>query len=270
VVIDSVPANATVVKAGKVVGSTPVSVALQTGESLSLERKGFQAKHYQYHAGDVPGKLALEPVKSSETLQTEPPGAMVVMDAVKLEGVTPLKVAQWNQGQKHDLTFTKGTLGQAFTLLEGETPGNRVFTLTSATETRTTAIPKSVDANAPGSIRFSAEYSVVVRLDGKDLGENHGGPVAASPGSHRLELKSPKVFFKETRTVTVGPGQNLTVETFPNSGTVVVDGTPTQVESDGGTSITLTKGPHTVTIQGHPGSAKQVDLQADTPLRFKL
>jgi hypothetical protein len=60
------------------------------------------------------------------------------------------------------------------------------------------------------------------------------------------------------------------VETFPNSGTVMVDGTPTQVESDGGTPITVTKGPHTVTIQGHPGSAKQVDLQADTPLRFKL
>jgi hypothetical protein len=71
-------------------------------------------------------------------------------------------------------------------------------------------------------------------------------------------------------TVTLPPTVHLTVETFPNSGTVMVDGTPTQVESDGGTPITVTKGPHTVTIQGHPGSAKQVDLQADTPLRFKL
>jgi hypothetical protein len=60
------------------------------------------------------------------------------------------------------------------------------------------------------------------------------------------------------------------VETFPNSGMVVLDGIPTQVESDGGTPIQVTRGAHTVTIQGHPGSGKPVNLEADTPLRFKL
>jgi tRNA A-37 threonylcarbamoyl transferase component Bud32 len=281
VIIDSVPANATVLKAGKELGSTPLPVLLQAGDSLTLERKGFTSKQYQYHAGDAPGKLQLEPVKSEETLRTEPPGATVVLDSVKLDGVTPLKVAGWNQGQKHDLTFSKGAQGLAFTLLEGEAPGTRVFALTSAAEVRTTAIPKSVDANAPGGIRFSGEYGVRVRLDGKDLGEVRGSSaVPAAPGSHRLELSSPKVFFKEARTVTVSPGQTLTVplpatvrltvETFPNSGMVVLDGIPTQVESDGGTPIQVTRGNHTVTIQGHPGSAKPVDLQADTPLRFKL
>ncbi|MDR3673474.1 MAG: serine/threonine-protein kinase [Holophaga sp.] len=280
VLIDSTPGNATVLKAGKVVGATPLSVPLLAGDSLSLERKGFLPRAYQYRAGDAPGKLQLEPVKSDETLRTDPPGATVVLDAVKLDGVTPLKVAGWNQGQKHDLTFSKGGQGVAFTLLEGETPGSRVFTLGSAAEPRATAAPRSVDANAPGSIRFAGEYPVRVRLDGKDLGENRGGAVAAAPGSHRLELSSPRVYFKETKLVSVGPGQavtvalpatvRLTVETFPNSGTVVLDGIPTQVESDGGTPITVARGAHTVTIQGHPGSAKPVDLQADTPLRFKL
>jgi len=280
VLIDSVPGNATVMKAGKVVGSTPLPMQLQAGDSLTLERKGFQPRQYQYRAGDAPGKLQLDPVKSEELLQTEPPGATVVLDSVKLDGVTPLKVPAWNQGQKHDLTFTKGSQGSAFTLLEGETPGNRVFTLTGAGETRATAVPKSVDANAPGGIRFSGEYPVRVRMDGRELGEVKGNAVAAAPGSHRLELSSPRVFFKETRTVTVSPGQTLnvplpaivrlTVETFPNSGTVVVDGIPTQAESDGGTPIQITRGPHTVSIQGHPGSARPVDLQADTPLRFKL
>jgi hypothetical protein len=51
---------------------------------------------------------------------------------------------------------------------------------------------------------------------------------------------------------------------------VVLDGIPTQVESDGGTSIQVARGAHTVTIQGHPGSARQVNLETDTPLRFKL
>jgi len=280
VTIDSVPGNATVLKAGKVVGSTPLPVLLQAGESVSLERKGFVPRQYLYHAGDAPGKLQLEPVKSEETLRTEPAGATVVMDSVKLEGLTPLKVAAWNQGQKHDLTFSRGAQVLATTLQEGETPGTRVYTLESAGETRASAIPKTVDVNAPGGLRFSGEYPVRVRLDGKELGEQRGNPVAVAPGSHKLELSSSRVFFKEARTVTVSPGQTLTVplpatvrltvETYPSSGLVVLDGIPTQVESDGGTPIQVTRGAHTVTIQGHPGSAKQVHLETDTPLRFKL
>ena len=280
VVIDSVPGNATVLKAGKALGATPLPLLLRDGDSLSLERKGFMTRTYQYHPGDQPGRIQLEPVRSEETLRTEPAGASVVLDSVKLEGVTPLKVAAWSQGQKHDLTFTRGAQVSAFTLQEGETPGSRVFTLESALETRATAVPRSVDVNTPGGIRFSGDYPVRVRMDGRDLGEVRGNPVAAAPGSHRLELSSPRVFFKEARTVTVSPGQTLsvalpptvrlTVETFPSSGMVVVDGLPTQVESDGGTAIQVTRGAHTVSIQGHPGNVKPVILEADTPLRFKL
>jgi len=279
VLIDSDPGNATVLKAGQALGMTPLSLALRAGDSLTLERKGFRPLPYQYRAGAVPARLRLEPVTSEETLRSEPPGATVVLDSVQLPGVTPLKVAAWNQGRRHDLTFSKGAQGLAFTLLEGETPGGRVFTLEQSAEPRPTAVPRSVDANAPGGLRFSGDYPVRVRLDGKDLGEVRG-PVPAAPGSHRLELSSSRVFFKEARTVAVNPGQTLTVplpglvrltvETFPNSGMVVLDGIPTQVESDGGTPIQVTRGAHTVAIQGHPGSAKPVDLQADTPLRFKL
>lgn len=280
VLIDSEPAGATVTQDDRTVGTTPVTLPLQAGQHLRLERKGFQPKTYEYKSGDRPGKLALDPITSQETLATEPPGATVVLDANPLDGVTPLKVA-WNQGQKHDLTFTKGGLTLAFTLLEGETPGGRVFTLGSGAEPRATAEPASVDAKAPGGLRFSGDYEVRVRLDGKDLGQvRAGGTVPAAPGAHRLELANPRVFFKDARTVTVAPGQTLavtlpgtarlTVETFPNSGMVVVDGLPTQVESDGATAITVTRGAHTVGIQGHPGVAKPVDVQGDTPLKFKL
>ena len=140
---------------------------------------------------------------------------------------------------------------------------------------------KAVDPNAPGSLHFSGEYSVRARLDGKDLGElRPGASVPAAPGAHHLELSSPGLFFKETRQVVIVarkalpvalPGLvHLTVETYPASAMVLVDGILTQVESDGSTPITLTKGRHTVTIQGHSGVSKPVDLQADTPLKFKL
>jgi hypothetical protein len=149
-----------------------------------------------------------------------------------------------------------------------------------ANDSRAGAVPKAVDVNAPGTVRFNGEFAVRVRLDGKDLGEVRvGGSVPAAPGAHHLELSNPKVFFKETRQVQVNPGQacavalpglvRLTVETFPASALVVVDGALTPAESDGSTPITLTKGRHTITIQGHSGS-HPVDLQADTPLKFKL
>ena len=102
----------------------------------------------------------------------------------------------------------------------------------------------------------------------------------AAPGPHHLELSSPSLFFKESRQIVVVTRKalavtlpelvHLTVETYPASALILVDGTLTQVESDGSTPITLTKGRHTVTIQGHAGVAKPVDLQADTPLKFKL
>jgi serine/threonine-protein kinase len=281
VLLDSVPSQATVVKGGRPVGTTPMPLALQPGDSVQLQHAGFKPKDYHYRSGDTPGKLLLEPVKSEEWLRTEPAGATVVLDAVKLPGLTPLKVTGWDQGQPHDLTFSKGTQGLAFTLMAGETPGSRVYTLVDSAQPRTTAIPKAVDVSTPGGIRFNGEFPVRVRLDGRDLGELRiNAAVPAPPGSHRLELSNSRVFFKEAKTVTVSPGAtltvplpsivHLTVETFPNSGTVVVDGIPTQAESDGGTPIAVAQGAHTVTIQGHPGVASKVNLQSDQPLRFKL
>ena len=278
VVIDSIPPAATVLQGGKPVGTTPVTLAMQAGDSISLQSKGYQAREYKYKSGDTPGKLQLDPVKSEETLRSVPDGATMVMDSVKVAGLTPLKVI-WNQGVKHDVTFTKGPLVLATTFQPGETPGSNVYPLAGPAETRTTAAPKTIDVNAPGSIRFNGDYEVHVKLDGKDMGQ-HGSPLSASPGTHTLELTSEKVFFKDKRTVTVSPGQpvtvalpptaKLTVETFPNSGMVMVDGHSTQVESDGGTAILVTQGPHTVGIQGHPGISKPVDVKGDTPLKFKL
>ena len=281
VLLDTIPPNAAVIRAGKEVGRTPLPLTLQPGDKVHLERKGFLPQDYEYHAGEAAPKVTLVSVKSEETLRTEPSGATVVMDGVALPGTTPLKVKNWDQGAKHALNFHKGSLGTAFDLMEGETPGNQVYTLTGASEVRTAAMPKTVDANAPGSIRFNGEYSVHVRMDGKEMGDIHaGGSVPASPGVHHLELSSPGVYFRESRPVTVNPGQpttiplpglvHLTVDTFTGTGLVVVDGALTQVESDG-SSVTLTKGRHTITIQGHPGVVKPVDLQMDVKLPpFKI
>lgn len=281
VIVDTVPSRSEVLKDGKALGRTPLPLALQPGELLRLEHKGYQPLDYRFQRGDGAAKLELTPIKSHEILRSDPSGATVVLDQVKLAGVTPLEVKDWNQGRPHALTFTKGNLLLSTDLEEGETPGSKIFTLTDAASVRKGAIPQTVDANAPGSLRISGEFPVRVKLDGRDLGELHpGSGVPAPPGAHRLELSSTRVFYREARTVTIAPGQaqtlvlpglvKVTVETFPNSGMVIVDGILTAVESDGSTPLTLTKGHHVIGIQGHGGVTKTVDLQADSPVKFRI
>ena len=281
VLLATVPSNAVVSKAGQELGRTPLPLALQPGDTLKLEHRGFQPLEYRFQAGDRAPRLELVPVLSDETLLTDPPGATVVLDATPLAGVTPLKVQGWNQGLKHALNFTRGNLGLNTDLAEGETPGSKIYRLEDAGRTRKAAVPQTVDANAPGSIRFNGEFAVRVRLDGKDLGEiRAGGSLAAAPGSHALSLSNPKVFYHEERTVSVAPGGavpvalpelvNVTVETFPTSALIIIDGTVTAVESDGGAAISMTKGKHKIGIQGHPGATKDWVIKAGLPVRFKI
>jgi predicted Ser/Thr protein kinase len=277
VLVDTLPTGAKALKAGRELGVTPLPVPLKAGEVLQLEKKGYHSLEYRFQGGDAAPKVTLEALHSDETIRTYPEGATVVLDTVKLEGLTPLTVKGWDQSMKHDLTCTKGDLGVATTFNEGETPGSQVFTLVPASQTRAGAQPKAVDANAPGTLRFAAPYSVHVKLDGRDLGEvREGGSLSAPPGNHKLELSNARVFLKENQTVTVAPGQpvtvtlpglcHLTVNTFPNSGTVVVDGIASQAESDGVTPIQLVKGHHSVGVQGRP--ARAVELTGDFMLKM--
>ncbi|BDU76794.1 serine/threonine-protein kinase [Mesoterricola sediminis] len=279
VALETTPAGVRAIVSGKEAGVTPLPLTLRNGEVVRLEKKGYKPLDWRFQ-GDATPRLSLEPVRTSETIRTYPEGATVVLDTVKLEGTTPLTIPDWDQSVKHDLTCTKGDLGLATTFNEGEAPGSQVFTLAPASQMRATAVAPSVDLKAPGTLRFSAPYPVRVKVDGKDLGEvREGGSLSVPPGSHRLELSNPRVFLRESVTVTLSPGQptsvglpglcSLTVNTFPNSGAVIIDGIPTSVESDGATPIQVVKGRHTVNVQGRSGGNQTVDLTADYKLNMR-
>ncbi len=281
VMLDTLPPGAKALKAGVEVGTTPLPLALKAGDVLRFEKSGYKPLDFRFQGGSPPPRLTLEAMTSRETIRTFPDGATVVLDSVKLEGVTPLEVPAWDQSVEHDLTCTKGDLLVATRFNQGETPGSRVFTLVDASRTRAGAEPKAVDVHAPGTLKFTAPYSVRVKVDGRDAGEvREGGTLSAPPGSHRLEVSNPRVFLRETLTVTVAPGQvsavalpglcSLTVNTFPNSGTVVVDGIATQAESDGNTPIQLVKGRHAVNVHGRAGAAQTVDLTGDFKLNMRF
>jgi len=254
---------------------------LKDGDRLQVRKTGFQSLDYVHKVGVQAPVLELLPVVSEVKLLTDPSGAEVVLDSRKLEGTTPMLVKDWNQGQLHDLTFTHAKQGAGLsTRFEvGETPGDKIYKLLPLDEARATGEVKTVDPSAPGILRFSGEFTVRVRANGKDLGDV--AKVTLPPGAHKLELANPRVFYRDSRTVNLGPGQTvvvdlpglsrLTVSTFPTSGIVVVDGVPTTVESDGSAAIPISKGKHTISIQGRPGSSHPVDVDKEAQeVSFKI
>jgi tRNA A-37 threonylcarbamoyl transferase component Bud32 len=277
--INYVPNGAKVFVNDLAVGLTPMNQPLVPGDKLRLELKGHQPTLYEFKPGEAPPAFPLQPIITDETLDTLPPGATVVLDEKPLEGATPMKV-RWNQGQAHRLTFTLGSLGAAVDFGPGEGPAGRTFELKEATTAETRPEPP-LDPHAPGALKLSGGFSVHVKSDGKDLGEmNPGAKVALPPGTHQLELSSPRHFYRDARAVTVVAGQTasltvpglatLTVETFPGTGKVLVDGQDTGIESDG-SSVTLVLGRHTITVRGTRGSKTEtVDLSGDKSLKFQL
>jgi hypothetical protein len=278
--ISTDPPGAVVVLNGNAVDDTKPLI-LKGGDKVELQKRGFVTTEYVHKAGDKTPRIELKPVISEVKLQTDPSGAEVVLDSRKLEGLTPLVIKDWNQGQLHDLTFTQAQQGAGLsTRFEvGEAPGDKIYKLLPLNEVRTTGEVKTIDPNAPGTVKFAGEFTVRVKADGKDLGDV--AKVNLPPGNHKLELANPKVFYKDARTVAVAPGQTvainlpglsrLTVSTFPTSGIVVVDGMPSVVESDGSTSLSIVKGKHTISIQGRAGSSRSVDVDKETQeLNFKI
>jgi hypothetical protein len=278
--IVSQPAGARVFVNDLDVGPAPQNQPLVPGDKVRLELKGHHPFTYEFKAGAVPPAFRMDPIIKDELLDSLPQGATAVLDEKQLEGVTPLKI-QWNQGIPHRLTLTKDNLHFHLDFDPGDEPGGRAFPLKEAATAESQQEP-SLDPNAPGTLKLAGGFSVRLKADGKDLGEvNPGAKVALPPGTHRLELNSPLRFYRDIRTVDIVAGQTaalilpglvtLTVETFPGTGKILVDGQDTGIESDGGTGIQLARGRHTITVRGAKGSKTEtVDLDKDKGLRFQL
>lgn len=274
----SVPSEARVLVDGKEVGKTPYSLTMKVGQKVVIEHKGYFAKDFEYKADTITPKVELEPIISEEIISSNPDGATIVLDDEKLDGVTPFIMKKWNQGKPHKLTLTKGNLVAPVDFSIGERP-NQIYQLREGNAPATTATV-GIDPNAPGTIKVTGDYSIRLTVDGKDMGDfKAGAKLSLKPGLHKVELSNTKVFFKDTRTLNIAPGQphsinlpdlsSLTVETFPSSGLVTVDGMLTSVESDGTTPISMVKGRHVIGIQGK-SARETVDLNESRQVRFKV
>lgn len=265
VLLKTTPDKAAVTLNGRVLAeATPVQEQLKAGDHLRFEAKGFQAKELDFtDAAAWPAAVALDPVIGPVELKTEPAGAQVVMDGKPVEGVTPLTVS-WNQGQPHQITFTKDTASLPKDFAVGEVPG--------ATFTLQPASASTAGETGSGSLKLAGGFAVRVKVDGADKGElTPGRSLTLPPGEHRVEMGNPKVFFSETRAVTVEMGKEarlqlpglatLTVSTHPGVGDVLVDGRPAGIQSDG-SSVKVAAGRHAVTVKSLSGKTASQSVEA--------
>jgi len=260
------------------VGTTPMNQPLRDGDHLRMVLKGFQPFSYTFKPGEAPPTFPLQPVFSEEVIDSQPQGAAVVLDEKPIEGVTPLKV-RWNQGAPHRLTLTKAQQGFQWDFAPGEVPGGKAFALKDAGSAGSVEPP--LDPNAPGALKLAGGFAVRVKVDGKDLGElNPGGKVPVAPGAHKVELASPKYFYRDIRNLTVAAGGDsalvvpglatLIVETFPGTGRVSIDGQDANIESDG-SSVQVSRGRHTITIRSAGGTRTEpVEVNGDKHLKIPL
>ncbi len=268
VLLKSEPPGSQVQVDGKVMES--MNVSLKNGQKVQINHKGFESLEFTYDSSKPLPELKLKPIEGEITLTSEPAGATVTFDSDKKTGVTPLTVV-WNQGQKHDLSLQKGELRFDRNYQMGEKPEG-------ALKLENPDDKSPLDPTAAGSLKLSGGFPVRVRIDGKDAGELSNSIKLPIPqGAHKVELSNAALYFRETRIMTVKPGQtvpvnvpgtaHITVETYPGSDKVSVDGSPTGVDSDGGSTITLSRGRHVLTVKG---TRQTVEITGDQRVRFKI
>ncbi len=272
VMVKSEPPQSTVAVNGvKMEGLTPIALPLKPGDQVTVEHKGFNPAVFTFKSGDKP-EPKLEAIVSPITLKSEPSGAKVTMDEKPLADSTPVTIV-WNQGMTHHLTLQKGdTLRFNHDYAVGEIPGELPLALRNPDDV------SPLDPTAAANLKLSGGFPVRIHVDGKDMGElTPSHMITVPPGAHKLELSNASVFYHDSRSISASPGQTIpigvpgtariSVETFPGSDKVSVDGTPTGVESDGSGSIAVSKGRHVVSVKG---TKKPVDITGDQKVSFKI
>ena len=195
------------------------------------------------------------------TVNTEPPGATVLLDGEKLAQVSPVNV-ELLPGQTYDLEIQ----------LEGHHT-RRQEGLVPEEQERQVLTYELERVPPPGKIAVRASYPVSLLVGGSAV----SGTPTLEAGSYQIELRAPSVFHRETRRIQVQAGKTSTVElpattsvrvmAVPANATVTIDGqTSRAIEAPD--EIDLIDGSqHTFRFEWPDGSAKERRLTVDTSVR---
>jgi hypothetical protein len=77
-----------------------------------------------------------------------------------------------------------------------------------------------------GAIRLVSAIDLQVSEGGEVLGSTAAGPIALSPGTHQLALTNEALGYHRQETITIKPGQSLSVPLIPPDGLISINALP--------------------------------------------
>lgn len=208
VTLDSEPSGAEIREQGQLLGSTPITLELDSGEHpLSLQLEGY--KRVQQRIAVVAGqaqalpRIRLTPLDGILALKSVPKGSAVAVDGKHL-GSTPLEL-ELESGREHKLVFSKA----------GYQPARRTVALEPGKRRQL-------------EIRLKAEYGIVfitsqpadaeLLVDGKPQGRATTR-LRLSSRPHQIEVrKKGYATYRQTVTPRKGKSRNMVVTLKPTGG----------------------------------------------------
>ena len=272
--VQSNPAGVDVFVDGVSKGRTPARIALAPGSHiLELRGKGVPrviplnvtagaevSQYLEFAEAPVTGQLAV---------QSDPPGAKVLVDGVE-RGVAPVTISDLTPGDhKVELQSDGGSAKHTVTVQAGGTAS-----LVVPMGTASAAGPVS------GWVSVKAPFTTEIREQGRIIGTSDADRLMITAGRHELDFVNDTLGYKSTRVVVVAPGKVAAVALDLPMGVVNLNAAPwAEVWIDGKRmgetpigNLAVSIGPHEVVFK-HPQFGEKhhaISVTLGTPVRLSV
>jgi PEGA domain len=221
--IDTTPAGADVLLAGKRAGRTPFAATLAVGAydvqvSLDGQKRDLAVKmaagasiyHQLEFAAPVPGP---GPATGSLHVQTDVRPAVVLLDGVE-RGTSPLRIADLGPGD-HQV------------IVRGDRWTARRTIQIKPRETLSLVIsPAESTAVLPGWLTVASPIVMQLRQEGRMIGTTETDRLMLPSGEHELEFSSDVLGYRTTRKVTIASGKVTSIGVELPTGQLNVNALP--------------------------------------------
>ncbi len=236
--VETTPAGWEVVEGSRVLGTTPLTIALPPGTHALLLRRGTTTRPLEvtlprgaqvvHHLDMVETPAA--PTQGGLQVTSVPAGAAVALDGT-LRGAAPLLLTHLAPGD-HTVVVANAyrTVSQRVTVAAGET-ATLLIALGQASPPPAAAPPAAAaappaPAPAVGWVTVSAGIELQVYEGNSLVGSSRNQRITLTPGSHTLRLVNTTLGFETTSAVTVKPGEVGTVSVQVPNGSLSVNAEP--------------------------------------------
>jgi hypothetical protein len=224
IVVDSIPAAASVRLDGKVAGVTPVSITVDHGQHAIEVRHGENARAFTVSVArgetttslvDFVAAPSPRPDESPEIrITSQPTAAQVSIDGV-VRGATPLVVPDLKPGS-HVVVIRSGReqASQSINVAAGRPQSLHVL------------LPESPAPPGPGWISVTVPMPLRVLESGRVIGVTGAGPIVLAAGTHELDFVNEQLNVRVHQQVTVRPGMTTTVSPSLPRGWLAINAAP--------------------------------------------